>query len=346
MSFFVCQDSLTTHDSTSFTVCVGGLCFVSKKIMVVSNGNKDSEHDASNALSLVSGSILLMADCLGTGILALPYDVKVLGGWGGIFFIIINLPINLYAGTILSTVASTVETDVNDEEADDTKWESHDEKDHVLGSSNVKLKKNSTHHQHGHVDDDATHDFVELTKAIFNSTFSYTPKIVTITYYINIFLVLGNYILVMSHSVQAFIGEDLICTPKAGLIASTMMFALSQLNTMAKLGRWVSFLSLFSLFIVVVQCLNAAYYNNEAFPQQGDERADFGTMHRLAATSSIGFAVGSQKLLLNIRHEMKNRNESPKSLAIALLGFGSAYVFVSLMAGESKLFLIRRDQLV
>merc|ERR1712125_145377 len=50
---------------------------------------------------------------------------------------------------------------------------------------------------------------------------------------------------------------------------------------------------------------------------------------------SIGFAVGSQKLLLNIRHDLSDRSTAPRSLAIALAAFGAVYVFVSLSAGKT-----------
>jgi hypothetical protein len=49
-----------------------------------------------------------------------------------------------------------------------------------------------------------------------------------------------------------------------------------------------------------------------------------------------GFAVASQKLLLNIRHEMKHREESPRSLGIALSLFGTFYVAICLLAGKSR----------
>ena len=80
-------------------------------------------------------------------------------------------------------------------------------------------------------------------------------KIVLAVYYINIFLVLGNYILVMSHAVSAMVGEDQLCFSTAGIIASTLMLALSQIRTMANLGRSVSVASLLALLIVVIQCL-------------------------------------------------------------------------------------------
>jgi hypothetical protein len=163
---------------------------------------------------------------------------------------------------------------------------------------------------------------------------SFATIIVTIIYYVNIFLVLGNYILVMSHSVAAIVGEDNICLPAAGVIASSLMFDISQLKTMAMLSRSASVISLTSLAIVVIQCLSAIQRGHEKFSydDQNEEmaKADLSTwqlmVSQLAAISSIGFAVGSQKLLLSLRHEFADRNDSPKSLGIALGGFGTVYL--------------------
>ena len=67
-------------------------------------------HDGSpNDLTALQGAVLLTAECLGTGLLALPGDVHVLGFYRGLFFLLLNIPINLAAGTILSATASMVE---------------------------------------------------------------------------------------------------------------------------------------------------------------------------------------------------------------------------------------------
>jgi hypothetical protein len=71
----------------------------------------DYEYPSSNDLNIWNGAALLCADCLGTGLLALPYDITVvLGSAWGLFFLILQLPINLYAGSILSHAALFVET--------------------------------------------------------------------------------------------------------------------------------------------------------------------------------------------------------------------------------------------
>lgn len=115
----------------------------------------------------------------------------------------------------------------------------------------------------------------------------------------------------MSHSVKAMAGDN-ICLPTAGVFASLLMFGLSQVRTMANLGRSISAVSLAALFIVVVQCLYAlrgSYYYSEddeeasaAAAQEEVYSTDFQrTLAKMSAVASIGFAVGSQKLLLNIR---------------------------------------------
>eukprot|EP00551_Chaetoceros_affinis_P009359 CAMPEP_0203664834 /NCGR_PEP_ID=MMETSP0090-20130426/2171_1 /ASSEMBLY_ACC=CAM_ASM_001088 /TAXON_ID=426623 /ORGANISM="Chaetoceros affinis, Strain CCMP159" /LENGTH=545 /DNA_ID=CAMNT_0050528211 /DNA_START=27 /DNA_END=1661 /DNA_ORIENTATION=+ len=481
---------------------------------------------STNDLTTITGAALIVADCMGTGILALPNNINVtLGRNFGLFFLILNVLVNLYAGTILCSVALVVEkrfcgmytsiTDGKDQDhesveggdgdgitevkpmnivagddrsgngasqsigkntagnndgimdwnynnADDDLSESIDQSS--IGASGIEdsdlstnfegdndhqqqeeryqtsartsrivlndrddcdadgdgddydnmeqLKKpisknsllehqNDEDHRHHNSNHGAhTFDFIGITTALFNqpdeekegqqqncnkkSTLSKATILVTITYYTNIFLVLGNYILVMSHAVAAMFGENNICLPNAGLIASTLMFGLCQLRSMSSLGRIVSFVSLLALAIVVVQCIASIQSGQDAFmyddsggfgggermrerrflqdeeqqqeqQQQGtgvggeedsslfvDQSASYNLLmfqsiaRQFAALSSIGFAVGSQKLLLNIRHEYRDRTQAaPQSLGIALLAFGSVYAFVCIFSGPN-----------
>jgi len=151
----------------------------------------------------------------------------------------------------------------------------------------------------------------------------------------------------MSHAVLAMAGEDNLCLPTAGIIASTLMFGLSQLRTMANLGRSVSFISLLALFVVVVQCLyalrssddpmyNSGENNNTSEVEKTNTNTQSTTLSKMSSVAAIGFAVGSQKLLLNIRHEMVDRTKAaPQSLSIALSLYGIAYIIVCLLAGPT-----------
>ena len=392
-------------------------------IMLSSNNNSSNSDDddddddndenkkyyidpSSNDLGLISGAALIIADCMGTGILALPYNINITLGKGfGLFFLLLNVLINLYAGTILCNVALLVEnnrigrlytsiianhnensvcddngvkidrncdTNENNEiiissqkelyhsmvtnhnnisQNDLTTVEkltsssspsSSSPSSSMIGDDNEHEENNQCHE----MDSDAqTFDFIGMTNALFNCPNNRTKQnqslvynneqsttyiktrskaiiLVTVTYYTNIFLVLGNYILVMSHAVAAMIGEENICLPNAGLIASTLMFGLCQLRSMSSLGRSVSFISLLALGVVVIQCLVSIQSGNnsdnglEEFNGERmmylvvkDRRLDdhnvyntsgdgiFQSLARqFTAISSIGFAVGSQKV--------------------------------------------------
>jgi len=169
-----------------------------------------------------------------------------------------------------------------------------------------------------------------MTQAIFQD--ARATRFVLILYYCNIFLVLGDYILVMSHAVAGLIGEDWICVPAAGILASTLMFAVSQLRTMTLLGRSASAISLLCLAVVVFQCLITLHYT-ETKPTSVPPTPSIWA--KFSSIASIGFAVGSQKLFLNIRHELRDRNSAPKSLGLSVTVFGASYVAVCLLAGPA-----------
>jgi hypothetical protein len=66
-----------------------------------------SSHDMD--LSMLQAATLLTADCMGTGLLALPQDIQVLGVTYGFMALIVNLPVAWYAGFLLSQTAIRVE---------------------------------------------------------------------------------------------------------------------------------------------------------------------------------------------------------------------------------------------
>merc|ERR1719356_2289488 len=69
------------------------------------SSSSDPNDSSFNDLTTLTAALLLTADCMGTGILALPADLQTLGLRWGLGFLVMNLPINLYAGSILSNSA-------------------------------------------------------------------------------------------------------------------------------------------------------------------------------------------------------------------------------------------------
>lgn len=322
----------------------------------------DYRYASPNDLTFWQGAALLTADCMGTGVLALPGSISVLG-WGfGLSFLVLNGPINLYAGTILSNAAAYVERKQKAENEQFKSLTGIDE-DHVSEQTEVfapdrgersydaiagddddgddLLDPDQTGNHHSLHHDTATFDFIGMTAALFRNPLY--ARVVMVLFYTNIFLVLGDYILVMAHAVAALLGEDWLCIPQAGLIAATLMFVVSQLRTMANLGRTVSLVSLSALLVVIMQCIYFAQYDGAPHDEGNVRRylsagsnSNFSIFRKLSSMGSIGFAMGSQKLFLNIRHELADREAAPKSLAVSLTIFASFYVLVVVFSGSSK----------
>lgn len=290
-------------------------------------GSDYSDDAVHNTLNAWQGAALLTADCLGTGLLALPNDIHTLGTTVGLTFLLLNLPINFYAGYILHKTAAAIE---DEQELQNRVYsESFDRDYQAISTSSIAESHNNLHH------DTATNDCIGMANAVFRS--KYCTRIIMFVYYVNIFLVLGNYILVMSHAV----GESHICIPVVGAVAAIAMFVVSQSRTMALLGRTASIVSLTALLIVVLQCLYAVWRLNHALPVVPPaiptlpEDSMLQVLRQCSALGSIGFAVGSQKLFLNIRHELRDRSKAPKTLGIALTAFGTCYLLLCLAAGPN-----------
>jgi hypothetical protein len=148
-------------------------------------------------LSMLQAATLLTADCMGTGLLALPQDIQVLGGPFGFFAIVVNLPIAWYAGFLLSQTALRVEGKRHvDDAADRSAVEDADDEDEGIPKSDGLVRVVSTgqksksaayssvgkadenessttnipddrkpQHEHGHdMDDSSTHDYTGLTQ--------------------------------------------------------------------------------------------------------------------------------------------------------------------------------------
>lgn len=357
---------------------------------VNSDYSDENGHDEQNStLNAWQGAALLTADCLGTGLLALPNNIYTLGVPLGLGFLICNLPINYYAGWIFhrsalaieeqhvrenlayssasnTTVSKSSDTDVDDEgheqsqrnyqsvsnrPTDDNNNNNNDKSAAKIDTTAILVEQPHQQQQQRSPPpamlhhDTATYDFIGMTAALFPDNKTATRRVMGI-YYTNIFLVMGNYILVMSHAVAAAVGEERVSLPVAGLIAATAMFVvLSQFRTMAKLGRYASLVSLSALLTVVLQCLWEVRQQQRLFPMIlppppfetviATESTIMHRLRKLSALGSIGFSIGSQKLFLNIRHELTDRRDAPKSLAISLSVFGTAYVLLVAAAGPN-----------
>jgi hypothetical protein len=105
---------------------------------------------------------------------------------------------------------------------------------------------------------------------------------------------------------------------------------------MALLGRKVSLASILAMLTVLLQCLFHHKTTTGSTTFQHEKRQDDNNIWaKFSALAGIGFAVGSQKLFLNVRHELLHQEDSSKVLAGSLTTYGSAYLVVILLAGSS-----------
>jgi hypothetical protein len=339
----------------------------------ISTKNTTSSSSSSMSLTWIQASCLITAECLGTGILALPASVQALSpnlyfGW---IFLILQIPIHILAGILLCHTADRMDhncshdddetnvdnhhhdvLEVDQEEKDEIKNIIHDKLTHTT-SPTYETNRNSlstypnTPTTNTGINTSVTRDYVGLSIAIFGIwKTSLTTTIVMIVYYTNLFLVLGNYNLVMSHAMIAFLGGG--CLPLAGILSSILgiLLILLPLRSMVNFGRSVSLLSLMALLIVVFQCLVALSHKDphdrslSTITQGGIHSVGttwFLTSRQLSAIASVAYAVGSQKLLLNVRNVMTVRQEASKSLIVAVSSYVMLYLMVCILAGSSTL---------
>ena len=77
---------------------------------------------------------ILVAECVGTGVLALPYVASVLGTGPFLLFVAVQVALNLYAGELLATAAETAERKTNYETCHQTTsalWDFVDDTDNL-----------------------------------------------------------------------------------------------------------------------------------------------------------------------------------------------------------------------
>ncbi|KAJ8612204.1 hypothetical protein CTAYLR_010129 [Chrysophaeum taylorii] len=233
---------------------------------------------------VLGGAVLLVADCVGTGVLALPGDAWTLGIGGFGALLVTNFVLNLSAGTLVTEAARG----------------------------------------------GRARDFCELSAGCGATT----KAIILAAWYSNLFLVLGQYVLVMSRGLELAVGAS--CTALSSFAAAASVLALAQATrTMTKL-RWPSLASISSVFVVLGLCLAARHrpYDPAWLPPHLGAPRWRAALRASAAVGSCVFAMGTQKLLLNVRREQRDPDaQSNPALALAIALFSAVYLVVVLGAG-------------
>ena len=167
-------------------------------------------------LGVLATSSLLIADVVGTGILALPGAVSTIGFGGGLAFLAAQLPLNLYIGSLLNAAAARVDANQRS---------------------------------------DSTSNLVTLSESLYGAT-APVARATRYAYVLNLFLVLGNYLVVMSNAVNAMLASDhALCPHQSMLVATSLLFGLNQLPSLSEIGKWPTVISIASVVFVLILCI-------------------------------------------------------------------------------------------
>lgn len=248
--------------------------------------------DEPGQYGVMGGAILLIADSVGTGVLALPGDARRLGLAGYWMALAATYMLNISAGSLLNVAARGTR------------------------ARDLSELASTLQPQRG-----LLHFFIDLA------------------WYSNLFLVLGEYVLVMSRGLEMTVGAS--CAPISSFAAASFALALAQRSrTMAKL-HGPALISIASVVAILIACVVAlqvkrhARFNIDLRPLYHKSNIKLADALRIAAAvSSIVFAAGTQKLLLNVRKEQREPSKmATPSLVVAVTAFTLLYATVVIAAG-------------
>jgi len=241
---------------------------------------------ASSGLGIVRAALLLIAESVGSGVLALPGQAAHVGaGWFAAFFLL-NIAANLFAGYLLLLVGDNYD---------------------CFGKP--------------------VGDVVDLADRVCPAA---RPCVQWI-WYGNLVFTLSQYIVVMSNGVH--LAGMRTSFPVLSLIPAAVVLALSQLSTLISITqRGLVHLSLIATGIILVLCITVG---KSAPPHRDHARGSAFILSLGTALSSISFAFGSQRLLLNVRREMVDAAKASRALYIAVPAFSTIYVIVVVLSGPS-----------
>ena len=152
-------------------------------------------------------SLLLLADIVGSGILALSGAFSKMGWFFGFLLLILCCPLNMYTGILLARLR----------------------KHHPLVTT-----------------------YGELGESLFGKKVGYACYAIL---YIYIFFVLGEYMVVMSRSIQGVFYNTDMCRPVAGILSCLILFISNQARTLRNIA-FLSIVSFVTIFIVLTICLH------------------------------------------------------------------------------------------
>ena len=187
---------------------------------------------------------ILVAECVGTGVLALPYVASVLGTGPFLLFVAVQVALNLYAGELLATAAETAERKTNYEACRSTTsalWDFVDDTDNIDWDTG-EPKSPTTRPR----------DMLELAQAL--DAGRPLRALVASAWYGNLVLILAQYLVVMARSLRVAFPLPGCAVVESLLIAGLTAWLIAQLPTLDALGKGAAQLSFASVLAILAIC--------------------------------------------------------------------------------------------
>lgn len=265
-------------------------------------------------------AIILVAECVGTGVLALPYVASVLGTGPFLLFVAMQVALNLYAGELLATAAETAERKTNYEACQSTTsalWDFVDDTD--MFPDETAQPKSPTKRPR---------DMLELAQGL--DAGRPLRAMIASAWYGNLVLILASYLVVMARSLRVAFPMPGCEVMQSLLIAALTAYAIAQLQTLDAIGKGAAQLSFAAVIAILAIC--AKYTENGSPPIAPAQDASAAAV--AAALTIITFSMITSKLFLNVRREMKDPREARKTLRYGVAAFTLVYVVVVFMSGS------------
>ena len=269
---------------------------------------------------------ILVAECVGTGVLALPYVASVLGTGPFLLFVAVQVALNLYAGELLATAAETSERKTNYEACRSTTsalWDFVDDTDNIDWDTG-EPKSPTTRPR----------DMLELAQAL--DAGRPLRALVASAWYGNLVLILAQYLVVMARSLRVAFPLPGCAVVESLLIAALTAWLIAQLPTLDALGKGAAQLSFAAVVAILAIC---ARHTPTGPPPVVAQDASAAAV--AASLTMITFAMITSKLFLNVRREMRDPREGRKMLRYGIAAFTCVYVVVVFLSGpEPPRFLL------
>ena len=271
-------------------------------------------------------TVLLVAECVGTGVLALPGAAAVVGALLFVLLVAGNAVLQIYAGSLLSWAAEAAERRACYAACNETTSALHLDDRPNSPTSEDDVEPSETKRPR---------DLVELAGVVGAGRGARAA--IAACWYGNLVLVLAQYLVVMARSLR--LAVDLgSCDVVASLgLSCLVLLALAQLPTLAAIGKGAAQASL----AAVVAILALAVAATPARPPRALPADDATPLSVFAAASALTFAMSTTKLFLNVRLEMSQPEHSRVALVRGVAAFTALYVAVALGTGrDSPPFLL------